>query len=101
MAMAKLKLFLCETFVGRLSPYLLIAMLLGLFCTLESVRLIAQAGIGLWVLFSVVAYIRIPNDDDGGCVGVLCVYFFNFVMIEAALWGAYCLSFLCRFFTTS
>ncbi len=98
--MLKVKQFLCDTFIGKLSPYLLIAMTVGIFCTFPAVRLLSQCGIGFWVLCSAIAYIRIPKDDDGGCVGLLCVYFFNFVMLETALWGAYCLAFLCTFLTT-
>lgn len=91
--MSKIKLFLTETFLGHLVPFLVLGVTIGVFFPLW-VKLGSIVIVGVWLLCSVFACIRIPNDDDGGCLGALIVYFLYFVVTEIALWLSYAIMYI-------
>ena len=92
--MLKIKEFFTNTFVGRLVPYMAIAIGLGIYSPFQVILLISFVGIGIWLLCSIIAHIRIPPDDDGGSAGTLVIYAFNFGMIKIALWASFGISHL-------
>lgn len=97
----KIKYFFTQTFLGRLSPLLVVAIGLGVFFPIQVVMWSSLALIGIWLLWSLIIYITYisgPPNDDGGCAGSLIVLFFNIAMIEVALWASFAISYLCKMY---